>query len=74
MNWKQAVFLGGAVLLLAACSDATAPQSQLRQAKVGASVKAPVGGGTVTTAAGCRTGYSVNSGQADTTASCQIQF
>jgi hypothetical protein len=28
MAWKKALFLGGAVLLLAACSDATAPKSQ----------------------------------------------
>jgi hypothetical protein len=27
MAWKKALFLGGAVLLLAACSDATAPNS-----------------------------------------------
>ena len=27
MSWKRAVFFGGAVLVLAACSDATAPNS-----------------------------------------------
>jgi hypothetical protein len=29
-GWRQALFLGGAVLLLAACSDATAPTAQVR--------------------------------------------
>ena len=27
MNWKKAVFYGGAVLVLAACGDATSPTS-----------------------------------------------
>jgi hypothetical protein len=30
MSWKKAVFLGGAVLLLAACNSATAPNASVR--------------------------------------------
>lgn len=32
-GWKQALFLGGAVLLLAACDRATGPSAQIREGK-----------------------------------------
>ena len=51
MGWKKAVFFGGAVLVLAACSDsATSPS--LRQSSAASSLKAPTGAtGTITTTA-----------------------
>jgi hypothetical protein len=39
MSWKKALFFGGAVLLLAACSDATAPTSLNRQRDISAAAK-----------------------------------
>ncbi|HEU4996278.1 MAG TPA: hypothetical protein VFT29_15785 [Gemmatimonadaceae bacterium] len=39
MAWKKALFLGGAVLLLAACSDATAPNSLSRTGAKAAAIK-----------------------------------
>jgi len=64
MNWKQALFLGGAVLVLAACADSTAPAPGLRQTKGTAAVKkdAP---GTVGTATSDACGYSVSVGKTD---------
>jgi hypothetical protein len=41
MNWKKAVFLGGAVLLLAACDRATAPNALVREGGPAAAAKAP---------------------------------
>jgi hypothetical protein len=62
MTWKQALFMGGAVFLLAACSDVTAPSSDLRPVNgAKASVKAP-GAIPMATSLTCRTGYSVQSG------------
>jgi len=34
MSWKKAVFFGGAVLVLAACGDATSPNSPSALTKV----------------------------------------
>jgi len=39
MSWKKAVFYGGAVLVLAACSDATAPSALTKVNGVSASSK-----------------------------------
>lgn len=48
MGWKKALFFGGAVLVLAACSDSATSPSALRQSNGAASLKlAPTG--TVTT-------------------------
>ena len=41
MNLKMAVFLGGAVLLLAACDRATAPNALVRDGGPAAAAKAP---------------------------------
>ena len=70
MNWKQVLFVGGAVLLLAACDNATAPKPGLRQVKGAASVK----GGSSTpapqlTATSC---YNVQVGRADSTGTCGL--
>src|SRR5436190_5135219 len=71
MAWKKALFLGGAVLLLAACSDATAPSTPRNGSPAAAdkanmvSTVAPletlidIGGET------CRSGYYVRSGDRD---------
>lgn len=71
MNWKQLLAVGGALLVLTACDQATAPQPQLRQA----GQKAAASGGknapntnnpptTLTTQTlDCRSGYSVSSGR-----------
>lgn len=74
MNWKQTLFLGGAILLLAACSNATAPQPGLRQVKGAASVKSGTGSTTVPTATStaCRSGYTVQVGQSDSTNTCGV--
>lgn len=37
MSWKKAVFTGGAVLLLAACADSTAPTGPTELKKVNSS-------------------------------------
>jgi hypothetical protein len=66
MTWKQAVFFGGAVLILAACDSATAPtppQSSLKVEKGAASVKTQTPPSTpAPTADDCRSGYSVQVG------------
>jgi hypothetical protein len=78
MAWKKALFLGGAVLLLAACSDAVAPNALARDgsrsltAKLSGPVSSP---GAVTPASyeeellidpvECRSGYYVRSGGKD---------
>ena len=75
MAWKKALFLGGAVLLLAACSDATAPKS-LRARDGAPAAAALVGsedGGPVIQSleleidatVDCRSGYYVRSGDKD---------
>jgi hypothetical protein len=65
MTWKQALFMGGAVLLLAACSDVTAPSSNLRPVNgAKAAAKASPLDATATTTE-CKTGYSVQSGYSD---------
>jgi hypothetical protein len=43
MAWKKALFLGGAVLLLAACSSATAPDPQVRDGDPAAAAKTTSG-------------------------------
>jgi hypothetical protein len=80
MTWKQAVFLGGAVLILAACDSATAPtppQSPLKVEKAAASVKTQTSPTTPTsTSADCRSGYSVQIGFSGTDVSasgCLLQ-
>ena len=79
MAWKKALFLGGAVLLLAACSDATAP-SALRQEGRAAAVVSPLDAtgtlaptdGTMSLLDGdCRSGYYVRSGDKDV---CVLQL
>jgi len=62
MTWKQALFMGGAVLLLAACSDVTAPSNDLRPVNGKASAKAAPGALPTATSTACRSGYSVSSG------------
>ena len=77
MAWKKALFLGGAVLLLAACSDAVAPNA-LRDAKAAsAKLVGPVSGVNSVNPASfedgsdlidpveCRSGYYVRSGGKD---------
>ena len=73
MNWKQAVFLGGAVLLLAACADATAPKPGLRQVKGSAAVnsKTSTNTGTVTTQTACGH-WTVQVGSSDSTSTCGV--
>jgi hypothetical protein len=78
MAWKKALFLGGAVLLLAACSDATAPKSLVRDGSTpAAKLVVPVEGPALNTldsldpaqlldeASSCRSGYYVRSGEKD---------
>lgn len=69
MGFKQALFLGGAVLVLAACSDAVSPSSPL-MSKGGASAAAKADTTTTTRLPGartldgtCRSGYMVSSGR-----------
>jgi hypothetical protein len=78
MNWKQVLFLGGAVLLLAACENATAPKPGLRQVKGAASAQGGNGGGgggtvsdPLVTSTACGS-YSVSVGR-DTTGTCGLQ-
>ena len=73
MAWKKALFLGGAVLLLAACSDATAPNSLARAGSKAAALQvAPldpaitdIGAVSLIDDADCRSGYYVRSGDKD---------
>ena len=69
MNWKQVLFLGGAVLLLAACENATAPKPGLRQVKGAASVKGGGSGSDQTFTATACGSYSVSVGK-DSTSTC----
>jgi hypothetical protein len=70
MGWKKALFLGGAVVLLAACDRATAPDTQLRQGGVpAAALKAPASKlprvGTLDLDPDLCRGYYVRSGDAE---------
>lgn len=70
MAWKKALFLGGAVLLLAACSDATAPNGLQRGGSKAASLSSlPTNVTTFGEASleelDCRSGYYVRSGDKD---------
>jgi|SRR3954470_4113424 hypothetical protein len=75
MAWKKALFFGGAVLLLAACSDATAPSATLRNGRPAAAAIMRDGpttqwapaDGTVNDLGDdlCRSGYYVRSGDRD---------
>ena len=68
MGFKQALFLGGAVLVLAACSDATGPEAAMRKGGSAASVKRapdttsvlPDATNQATSLDGCRWGYLVS--------------
>lgn len=78
MAWKKALFLGGAVLLLAACSDATAPNALQKNSGRAAimSTAAPAGllpgdGSVQFLGEECRSGYYVRSGDKDV---CAIQL
>lgn len=68
MQLKKALVLGGAILLLAACSDATAPKPQLRTLDdtPAAAAKAPGKGGRTSTDGTvndeCRSGFSIRTG------------
>jgi len=74
-SWKQALFVGGAILILAACSDATAPErpASLRtvpgtaDARVQKPKRTDGGGSLVARPNDCRSGYSVSVGFADST-------
>jgi hypothetical protein len=69
MNWKQTLFLGGAILLLAACSDATAPSTQLRRGSAGVAAKGTFN--PTVTSETCKSGYSIQPG-ADSTTACGL--
>ena len=71
MSWKKALFLGGAVLLLAACDRATAPNALVREGGPAAAAKAkaapsPKPGQQNGLSGGCE-GYFVREGGADST-------
>jgi hypothetical protein len=65
-TWKHAIFLGGAVLILAACADVTAPTPNLQQTTRRAAAKSSSPTTTETTlnptSLDCKTGYSVQVG------------
>ena len=72
--WKRAIFLGGAVLLLAACDNVTAPTAptqSLRKAGSAPSVRnnGEQPGSTTPGQTDCRTGYSISVGFAGDTTS-----
>lgn len=86
MGWKKALFFGGAVLVLAACSDSATSPSALRQSEGSASFLMPPMG-TITTTTdtsstplpviGLCTGIVIRTGaEADSTstASCPTTF
>ena len=74
MTWKTALFLGGAVVLLAACDNATAPQPQLRtmHGAAAASGKTTFDPSATTLSTSCKSGYSVSSGNSDSTSTCGV--
>ncbi len=66
MSWKRAVCLGGSLLVLAACSDATAPRPQLKQTGARAAANGKHGQPSVPQTVGedaCRSGYTVSVGR-----------
>ena len=74
-TWKQAVFLGGAIFVLAACSDATGPESRgpavtsahaMASQQASQRPKRKSDSGPVTQTTQCRSGYSVSVGVVDT--------
>lgn len=70
MSWKKALFLGGAVVLLAACSDATAPRplregASAANAKAGTVARTFDSTPTVLDDGDCKSGYYVRSGDKD---------
>jgi hypothetical protein len=73
-TWKQAIFVGGAILVLAACSDATAPEppANLERTTEQAASRRDRGGhlrlNPQTT--DCRSGYSVQVGWIDVPEVC----
>lgn len=73
MNWKQAIFVGGAILILAACDRVTAPEpaKSLRTVSAAeaarAAKKSEASSYTGPRSTDCRTGYSISVGFADTT-------
>lgn len=86
MGWKKALFFGGAVLVLAACSDSATSPSALRQSEGAASFMLPPMG-TITTTSdstatplptiGLCTGIVIRTGaEADSssTSSCPVTF
>lgn len=68
MTIRRALFLGGAVMVLAACSDSTAPMASAKKHGSMAATKQPAPTVSTTTSmfGDCRTGYTVASGK-DTT-------
>jgi len=65
MLLKRAVFYGGAILLLAACSDVTAPKPQLQTKSVPSAAAKGPGVKKLddpTTLDECRSGYFVSAG------------
>lgn len=86
MGWKKALFFGGAVLVLAACSDSATSPSALRQSDGAASLKLTPTATTTTTSdstgtplpvIGLCTGIVIRTGaDADSTsaASCPTTF
>ncbi len=69
MGFKQALFLGGAVLVLAACSDVTSPSPLMSRGGASAAAKADTTKTTTklpgvrTMDETCRSGYMVSSGR-----------
>ena len=73
MGIKQALFLGGAVLVLAACSsDVTGPGTQMKRAGTPAATLEAGSDLETTTQAGCH-GYVITSGHSDSTCTVEAQ-
>ena len=70
MNWKQAIFVGGAILILAACDRVTAPEPPTSLRTVSgaeaARGKRTDASDTAPKSTDCRSGYSISVGHADT--------
>jgi hypothetical protein len=70
MTIRRALFLGGALLVLTACSDTTAPSASAKRGGSMANTKlkpAPTTTfTTMSTSTGCRTGYIVPGGRDST--------
>lgn len=71
MNWKQAIFVGGAILILAACDNVTAPEPATSLRTVPGAQAMARGRKKSDTATpkstDCRSGYSISVGFGDTT-------